>query len=99
MPNIPPRAAEVYLFDTCTLKCGYCHLAESGKVLKAADLERYRDPAYIDRVTAFFNRRTTNSQKWNLMLTGGEPLLMPNFRNSARTYSNAGTWFRCTPRW
>jgi pyruvate-formate lyase-activating enzyme len=73
------RPAEVYLFDTCTLKCGYCHLAETGKVLKSADLDPYRDPAYIERVTGFFNKRTSESQKWNLMLTGGEPLLMPNF--------------------
>ncbi len=73
------RTAEVYLFDTCTLKCGFCHLAETGKVLKAADLEPYRDPTYIDRVTQFFNKRTSEDQKWHLMLTGGEPLLMPNF--------------------
>jgi organic radical activating enzyme len=75
------RPAEVYLFDTCTLKCGYCHLAETGKVLKSADLEPYRDPAYIERVTRFFNKRTSESEKWNLMLTGGEPLLMPNFES------------------
>jgi predicted O-methyltransferase YrrM/organic radical activating enzyme len=74
------RCAEVYLFDTCTLKCGYCHLAETGKVLKSADLDPYRDRTYIDRVTNFFSKRTTDTQKWNLMLTGGEPLLMPNFR-------------------
>jgi predicted O-methyltransferase YrrM len=90
MPNIFNRAAEVYLFDTCTLKCGYCHLAETGKVLKASDLEPYRDPAYIDRVTAFFNSRTTASQKWNLMLTGGEPLLMPNFSRFCKSLFECG---------
>src|SRR4029077_7312438 len=74
------RAAEVYLFDTCTLKCGYCHLAETGKVLKSADLNSYRDSAYISQVTDFFYKRTTETQKWNLMFPGGEPLLMPNFK-------------------
>lgn len=74
------RSSEVYLFDTCTLKCGYCHLAETGKVPKSADLDPYRDRAYIDRVTSFFCKRTSDTQKCNLMLTGGEPLLMPNFR-------------------
>jgi predicted O-methyltransferase YrrM/MoaA/NifB/PqqE/SkfB family radical SAM enzyme len=79
-PEVNFRSAEVYLFDTCTLKCGYCHLAETGKVLKSADLDPYRDRAYIDRVTSFFCKRTSDTHKWNLMLTGGEPLLMPNFR-------------------
>jgi organic radical activating enzyme/precorrin-6B methylase 2 len=86
------RAAEVYLFDTCTLKCGYCHLAETGKVLKSTDLQEFRNPAYIDRVTAFFNSRTTDSEKWNLMLTGGEPLLMPNFSRFCKSLFDCGNF-------
>jgi pyruvate-formate lyase-activating enzyme len=84
------RPAEVYLFDTCTLKCGYCHLAETGKVLKSVELEAFRDPAHVDRITSFFNRRTTASSKWNLMLTGGEPLLMPNFSRFCGTLFDQG---------
>jgi len=67
-----------YLFDTCTHKCGYCWLAESGMVLDAGHLAPFRDDAFICRVTSFFNRRTTETEKWTLQLTGGEPLLMPN---------------------
>lgn len=70
---------EMYLFDTCTHKCGYCTLAESGLVLDAAQLQRFRSPEFIGKVTSFFNNRTSTTRKFNLILTGGEPLLMPNF--------------------
>jgi len=72
------RIAEVYLFDTCTQKCGYCTLAETGRVLDFSQLEPYRDIKHIHRVTDFFNTRTTQREKWLVLLTGGEPLIMPN---------------------
>ena len=74
------RPVEAFFFDTCTLKCGYCYYAETGMVLKAHELDPYRDPARADQVAAFFNKRTTREQKWHLLCTGGEPLLMPNLR-------------------
>ena len=74
------RSAEVYMFDTCTLKCGYCWLAESGQVLDSLQLTRFRDLAFIHKITAFFNSRTTENELWLLQLTGGEPLLAPNLR-------------------
>jgi organic radical activating enzyme len=74
------RFAEMILFDTCTHKCAYCHFAESGKVLDNSQINPFRDPAFIDLITGFFNRRTTESDKWTITLTGGEPLLMPNLR-------------------
>jgi MoaA/NifB/PqqE/SkfB family radical SAM enzyme len=73
------RHMEVYLFDTCTHKCAYCWLAEQGLVLDNTQLAPYRDPAFIEKVADFFLNRTTNEEKWLLSLTGGEPLLMPNF--------------------
>lgn len=73
------RTAEIYLFDTCTHKCGYCTLAESGKVLDGSQLRPYRDAVFIDKIVSFFTRRTSEQEKWLLTLTGGEPLLMPNF--------------------
>lgn len=66
------------MFDTCTHKCGYCWLAESGQVLDAKQLEPFRDPSFIDRVAAFFNSRTTPERRWLVQFTGGEPLLAPN---------------------
>ena len=72
------RTAEVYLFDTCTMKCGYCWLAESGRVADAAQLAPFRSMEYVERLAAFFNSRTTPQEGWTLLLTGGEPLLMPN---------------------
>jgi len=74
----PIRIVEMFLFDTCTHKCAYCHFAESGKVLDGSQIKPYRDPAFIDKIVNFFNRRTTAADKWLVTLTGGEPLLMPN---------------------
>lgn len=68
------------LFTTCTYRCGYCTLAENGSVMDNRQLAPYRDEEFIRRVAEFFNSRTTKDRKWNLTLTGGEPLLMPNFK-------------------
>ena len=76
--NMTIRIVEMFLFDTCTHKCAYCHFAESGKVLDGSQIKPYRDPAFIDKIVNFFNRRTTAADKWLVTLTGGEPLLMPN---------------------
>jgi MoaA/NifB/PqqE/SkfB family radical SAM enzyme len=70
---------EMYLFDTCTLKCAYCGLAEQGLVLDHTQLLPYKDKEFIKKVVEFFSKRTTDSNKWIISLTGGEPLLMPNF--------------------
>ncbi len=78
-PNPPAyRIAEVYMFDTCTHKCGYCWLAESGQVLDFAQLEPFRNPVFIDKISSFFLSRATPGTKWILHLTGGEPLIAPN---------------------
>jgi len=78
-PNPPLyRIAEVFMFSTCTHKCGYCWYAESGEVLDFAQLEPFRDPSFIDKVTSFFVSRTAPGAKWLLQLTGGEPLIAPN---------------------
>lgn len=72
------RVVEASMFTTCTMKCGYCTLAETGQVLDQNQLKPFRDPAFIKKVTDFFNSRTTNKQKWLVTLTGGEPLIAPN---------------------
>jgi MoaA/NifB/PqqE/SkfB family radical SAM enzyme len=73
------RLMEMYLFHTCVLRCGYCNLAEQGHVLETASLQRFKDRGYVAQVVHFFNSRTTDQEKWNLLLTGGDPLLMPHF--------------------
>jgi len=69
---------ETYLFDTCTHRCGYCWLAESGQVLDTSQLDRFRDVAFVDQVAHFFNSRTTAERRWQFLFTGGEPPLAPN---------------------
>jgi organic radical activating enzyme len=75
----PYRVAQLHLFDTCTQKCGYCWFAESGQVVDLEQLARYRDPDFIQKVRDFFLKRTSDKEKWLLALTGGEPLIAPNF--------------------
>ncbi|HKW96512.1 MAG TPA: hypothetical protein VJN43_02215 [Bryobacteraceae bacterium] len=65
------------MFDTCTHRCGYCWLAESGQVLDLSQLEPFRNPAYIDKIVSFF-LSNARGVRWLLQLTGGEPLIAPN---------------------
>ena len=69
---------ELWLFDTCNFRCGYCGLVTNGDVLRTEQLEPYRDPAYIDRLVRYFRDHRPGGRPWVLMITGGEPMLMPN---------------------
>jgi organic radical activating enzyme len=73
------RTMGMFLFDTCSHKCSFCHFAETGKVLDAGQLAPYRNRDFIKRITDFFVQRSQGQKKWLFVLTGGEPLLMPNF--------------------
>ncbi len=84
------RTVEMFLFDTCTHKCAYCHYAESGKVLDSSQMKPYRDPAFIDRIVFFLNVRSDDNNKWLITLTGGEPLLMPNLSRFASGIASRG---------
>lgn len=70
--------AVISLFTTCTLKCGFCDLAESGQVLDGRQLEVFKDEKFILKIANFFNERTSSDKKWQLLFTGGEPLIAPN---------------------
>lgn len=89
---------ELWLFDTCNFRCGYCGLVTSGDVLRTEQLIPYRDQAYIDNLLTFFRDQRPGGRPWVVMLTGGEPTLMPNIDSfitglgrqgdSAAIYSN-----------
>jgi hypothetical protein len=78
------------MFDTCTHKCGYCWLAEAGKVLDTSQLERFHDPQFVDRIVHFFNCRTDGENRWLLQFTGGEPLMTPNLDRLCNGLFEAG---------
>ena len=92
---------EMWLFDTCNFRCGYCGLVTSGEVTQTDQLNPYRSQNYIETIQAFFQKNRPQQRKWVLLLTGGEPLMMPNLdlfllglgRNgdSAAIYTNLST--------
>lgn len=84
------RTAELFLFDTCTHKCAYCHLAETGKVLDNSQTRPFKDLDFIKKIADFFTSRTNEDENWLLTLTGGEPLLMPNLRQFVDKIGEAG---------
>ena len=84
------RTAVVSLFATCTLKCGYCSIAETGQVLDGRQLQPYKDKDFVERAASFFNSRTTENEKWQLLFTGGEPLIAPNLDLLCRKLFDAG---------
>jgi MoaA/NifB/PqqE/SkfB family radical SAM enzyme len=69
---------ELWLFDTCNFRCGYCSLVSSGAVTQTEQLDPFRDTAYIDRLVKFFETHRPGGRPWAALLTGGEPMLMPN---------------------
>jgi MoaA/NifB/PqqE/SkfB family radical SAM enzyme len=69
---------ELWLFDTCNFRCGYCGLVSSGAVTQTEQLDPYRDTAYVDSLIAFFRTHRPQGRPWAVLLTGGEPMLMPN---------------------
>ena len=69
---------ELWLFSTCNFRCGYCGLVTSGEVLNTNELTPYRDPAYIEQLLRFFRDNRPGGRPWAVMVTGGEPTLMPN---------------------
>jgi organic radical activating enzyme len=72
---VPYRIVQMSLFDTCNLHCGYC----TSNIIDRSQLIPYKEKSYIEKIVHFFNKRTTENEKWHISLTGGEPLLMPNF--------------------
>ncbi len=84
------RVMEVWLFDTCNFRCGYCSLVETGQVFDKSQLQRYKDPAFLDRIVGFFDRHSDSQNKWLVIFTGGEPFLAPNFAYLCRTLGESG---------
>lgn len=78
------------MFDTCTHKCGYCWLAESGQVLDFSQLKPFEDLEFIGKIRSFFLKRTSPGLGWLLQLTGGEPLIAPNLDRLAEPLLEAG---------
>jgi len=69
---------ELWLFNTCNFRCGYCGLVTDGSVTHTEELAPYRDPAFIETLLRFFRAQRPAGRPWAVVLTGGEPCLMPN---------------------
>ncbi len=72
---------ELWIFDTCNFRCGYCGLVATGDVTRTAQLDPYRNPEFIESLLQFFRDNRPNGRPWAVLLTGGEPTLMPNLNS------------------
>lgn len=78
------------LFHTCNYNCAYCGFVTGGTVDYVADLEPFRDKAYVDKIIGFFDKYSSDEEKWNLLLSGGEPFLTPNLPYLSGSLIKAG---------
>jgi len=69
---------EMWAFDACNFRCGYCSLVTSGAVTRVDQLERYRDEQFIKKMVSFLDRNRPSDRRWAVIVTGGEPFMMPN---------------------
>jgi MoaA/NifB/PqqE/SkfB family radical SAM enzyme len=81
---------ELWLFETCNFRCGYCSLVPSGAVARTDQLDAFRDDAYVDRLATFFSTHRPANRPWAVLLTGGEPFLMPNMDRFVRALGAGG---------
>jgi hypothetical protein len=61
--------------------------------MDGSQLKPFHDPDFIHLISRFFLRRTSDTDKWLLSLTGGEPLLMPNLELFINTIGSVGNKF------
>lgn len=80
----------LWLFDTCNFRCGYCSLVETGAVERTDQLTPFRDPDYIAQLVRFFSTNRPGGRAWTILLTGGEPMLMPNLDLFCRQLAGMG---------
>lgn len=88
------RDIEVMLFNTCNYNCAYCGFVTNGTVDDIADLAPFKDKAYIDAVLDFFKKYSSPSEKWNVLFSGGEPLITPNLDYLSGELIKAGNKIR-----
>lgn len=81
---------EMWLFNTCNFRCGYCGLVADGSVLDNSQLDRFKTKDGVDQIIQFFEKNRPNGKNWCIILTGGEPLLMPNFEYFLKRVKSLG---------
>lgn len=68
------KSVTIQLTDSCNFRCNYCIQQLPGKLLKAK-------PVNVDGIMDFLD---SQGCAWDIVLTGGEPFLVPNFIELSR---------------
>lgn len=89
-PQTNHNIMEFWLFDTCNFRCGYCSLVTTGAVANVQELAKFRDIEFISSLLIFFKSNRPMQQPWVVLMTGGEPLLMPNIDAFVRGLGDLG---------
>lgn len=88
---ITRKYLQLFLFDTCNQRCSYCHYALTGKVLHSSQLKPFKNKKFFNYIFFFLEQEMLKGSEYTLCLTGGEPLLMPNFDfflNEVKNYNS-----------
>lgn len=90
IPLVEHSIMEMWCFDTCNFNCGYCGLVHERLVQRNEQLDPFRKLEFIDKILCFFRNQRPAGRPWAVLLTGGEPLLMPNLDYLVRGLGETG---------
>jgi len=68
---------EFWALKACNFKCGYCGLVETGEINDNSHILFYKDKQNREKIARFFTNNKPCGRNWAVMLTGGEPFLLP----------------------
>ena len=58
---------EMWTFDTCNFRCGYCSLVPSGDVTRTDQLAPFRDIKFIEKLVEFFRDNRPGGRPWAVL--------------------------------
>lgn len=68
---------EFWALKACNFRCGYCGLVANGDVTDNSHSVFYKDIRNRQAIETFFNKVRPSGRPWAVLMTGGEPFLVP----------------------
>jgi hypothetical protein len=77
-PSTSPNLLMWTVFYDCNFNCDFCFVRDERTLPGSEAYSRFNDLTFHDGMIDFFDMLSEKTGKWTILLTGGEPLLMPN---------------------